>query len=146
MEHVQMLQLVACILLLNFAQIEMMFMVSLVLRSLRHQFLGHQATLLMIEHRRRRRRRARRHNPYSWKPVLVLDPPQWPNNSQGVYQKETANGSLYHRNSDKCFATRCNTRKHKIAWLQCPRKSTRTLFLSSGARELSISKLEDRLF
>ena len=72
-----MLQLVACILLLNFAQIEMMFMVSLVLRSLRHQFLGHQATLLMIEHRRRRRRRARRHNPYSWKLVLVLDPPQW---------------------------------------------------------------------
>ena len=71
-----MLQLVACILLLNFAQIEMMFMVSLVFRSLRHQFLVHQATLLMIEHRRRRRRRARRHNPYPWKPVLVLDPPQ----------------------------------------------------------------------
>ena len=48
-----MFQLVACFLLLNFAQMadEMMHMMSLVLR---HQFLRHQATLLIVEHRRRR--------------------------------------------------------------------------------------------
>ena len=40
---------------------EMMHMMSLVLR---HRFLRHQATLLMVEHRRRRKRRARRHDPY----------------------------------------------------------------------------------
>ena len=58
-----MFQLVACFLLLNFAQMaeEMMHMMSLVLR---HRFLRHQATLLMVEHRRRRKRRARRHDPY----------------------------------------------------------------------------------
>ena len=66
MKHVQMLQLVACFLLLNFAQMadEMMLIMSLVLR---HQFPRHQATLFMVEHRRRRRRRARRHSPYLWK-------------------------------------------------------------------------------
>ena len=66
MKHVQMLQLVACFLLLNFAQMadEMMLIMSLVLR---HQFPRHQATLFMVEHSRRRRRRARRHSPYLWK-------------------------------------------------------------------------------
>ena len=51
MKHVQMLQLVACFLLLNFAQMadEMMLIMSLVLR---HQFPRHQATLFMVEHRR----------------------------------------------------------------------------------------------
>ena len=84
MEHVQMFQLVACFLLLNFAQMadEMMHMMSLVLR---HRFLRHQATLLMVEHRRRRKR------------------------------VSTANGSLYLRYSVECFATCSNTRKHKIA-------------------------------
>ena len=59
-----MLQLVACFLFSNFAQMadEMMLMMSLVFR---HRLLRHQAILLMIEHRRRRRRQARRqHNPY----------------------------------------------------------------------------------
>ena len=115
-----------------------MLMMSIVLR---HQFPRRQATLLMIEHRRRRRRRARRHNPYfrklqrpnrSWVEIHHSDQ----NNSRGVFQKETANESLYLRYSVECFATSCNTRKHQIAWLLCSRKSTRTWFVSSGAREL----------
>ena len=60
MEHVQMLKLVACFLLLNFAQTADENLV------LRNQFPRHQETLLMIEHRRRQRHRARRHNPYFW--------------------------------------------------------------------------------
>ena len=66
MEDVQLLQLVACFLHLNFAKMaeKMMLMITLVLRD---QFLRHQATLFMIEHRGRRRRRECRHNPYFWK-------------------------------------------------------------------------------
>lgn len=66
MEHVEILLLVACLLLLTLAQIaeEMLLMVCLILR---HQFLRNQVTLLATEHCRRQRRRARRHNLYFWK-------------------------------------------------------------------------------
>lgn len=58
MEHVEILVLVACLLLLTLAQIaeEMLLMVCLILR---HQFLRNQVTLLVTEHCRRQRRRAR---------------------------------------------------------------------------------------
>ena len=53
MDHVQILVLVACFVLLNLAQIadETLLMVCLFLQ---HQFLRNQAALLMVEHCRRR--------------------------------------------------------------------------------------------
>ena len=93
MDHVQILVLVPCFVLLNLEKTKRCLWCAFFYGI---NFLRNQAALLMVEHCRRQRR----HNPSSTqpllletsktKPFLVRDPLQWPKKSRRVFLKTTA--------------------------------------------------------
>ena len=93
MDHVQILVLVPCFVLLNLEKTKRCLWCAFFYGI---NFPRNQAALLMVEHCRRQRR----HNPSSTqpllletsntKPFLVRDPLQWPKKSRRVFQKTTA--------------------------------------------------------
>lgn len=139
MEHIQILTLVVCFVLLNLAQIadETLLMLCSLLR---HQFLRNQAAVLTVEHCRRQRRRARRRNPYFWK--LPRPNQSWFEihyNDRRIPEEYFRKQLRMNRrtfdmllNVLRSAVTRENTRLRDCI---APEKSTRTWFVSSGARE-----------